>query len=112
MKEDRSLLILTHLSQLIVLVTGFGNLILPLIIWATKKDDVYDMDRQGKQIVNFQISLLIYFFICIPLILLLGLGLIGFIVLGISAIIFPIINTIKVINGEEPHYPFAFNIIK
>ena len=31
MKEDRSLLILTHLSQLIVLVTGFGNLILPLI---------------------------------------------------------------------------------
>jgi hypothetical protein len=112
MKEDRSLLILTHLSQLIVLITGFGNLILPLIIWLSKKNEVYDMDRQGKEIVNFQISLLIYFLICIPLILMLGIGLVGFMVLGISAIIFPIINTIKVINGDEPKYPFVFKVIK
>ena len=112
MKEDRSLLMLTHLSQLIVLVTGFGSLILPLIIWVTQKDTVYEMDRHGKNIINFQISLIIYLFICIPLILFFGLGLIGMICLGISAIIFPIINAIKVNNGEEPNYPFAFQILK
>ena len=111
-KEDRPLLMLTHLSQLIVLVTGFGSLILPLIIWVTKKDEIQDLDQQGKTIINFQISLIIYLFICIPLIILFGLGLIGMIVLGISAIIFPIINAIKVNNGEEPYYPYVFQILK
>jgi uncharacterized Tic20 family protein len=112
MKEDKQLLVLTHLSQLIILITGFGSLILPLIIWLTQKDKVYQMDEQGKEIINFQISLIIYVIICIPLILFFGLGLIGFIVLGISAMIFPIINAMKVNNDQKPNYPFVFTLLK
>jgi uncharacterized Tic20 family protein len=112
MKEDKQLLVLTHLSQLIILITGFGSLILPLIIWLTQKDKVYQLDSQAKEIINFQISLIIYVIICIPLILLFGLGLLGFIVLGISSIIFPIINAMKVNNDQTPNYPFVFSILK
>ena len=65
MRQDRQLLVITHLSQLITLVTGFGSLILPLILWLTQKEKVYQMDDHGKRIVNFQISLIIYFIICI-----------------------------------------------
>ncbi|MGJ8593664.1 MAG: DUF4870 domain-containing protein [Aquaticitalea sp.] len=111
MREDRQLLVITHLSQLVTLVTGFGSLILPLIIWVTQKEKVSQMDTHGKNIINFQLSLIIYFIICIPLILLFGLGLLGFLVLGIVAIIFPIINAIKVSNGENPTYPLSFNFI-
>ena len=111
MREDRQLLVITHLSQLVTLVTGFGSLIVPLIIWATQKEKVSNMDAHGKNIINFQLSLIVYFIICIPLILLFGLGLLGFIVLGISAIIFPVINAIKASNGETPTYPLSFNFI-
>src|SRR5690606_9675267 len=95
MREDRTLIVITHLSQLITLLTGFGSLILPLILWVTQKEKVYQMDTHGKNIINFQLSLIVYCIICVPLILLFGLGILGFIVLGIIAIVFPIINAIK-----------------
>jgi uncharacterized Tic20 family protein len=103
MREDNQLIVITHLSQLVTLVTGFGSLLIPLILWLTQKDKVYQMDEHGKNIVNFQLSLIVYFIICIPLILLLG--------LGIISIIFPIVNAIKASNGEIPKYPISFNFI-
>ena len=48
MRQDRQLIVLTHLSQLITLLTGFGSLILPLILWTTQKEKVYQMDAHGK----------------------------------------------------------------
>jgi uncharacterized Tic20 family protein len=111
MRQDNQLIVITHLSQLIMLVTGFGSLLLPLVLWLTQKEKVYQMDVHGKNIVNFQLSLIVYFILCIPLILLFGLGLLGFIVLGIVAIIFPIVNAIKASHGETPTYPFAINFI-
>lgn len=111
MRQDRQLIVLTHLSQLITLVIGFGSLILPLILWSSNKGRVYQMDEHGKNILNFQISLIIYAIICIPLILFLGLGILGLIALGIISIVFPIINAIKASNGETPKYPLSLSFI-
>ncbi|MCF8272739.1 MAG: DUF4870 domain-containing protein [Flavobacteriaceae bacterium] len=112
MRQDNQLLVVTHLSQLASLLTGFGGLIIPLILWTTQKEKVFNMDEQGKRIVNFQLSLIIYAIICIPLILLLGLGILGFIVLGIISIVFPIMNAIKASNGETSDYPMSIHFIK
>lgn len=111
MKEDRQTLMLTHLSQLLDLITGFGGLIVPLVIWVTKKDEIYAMDEHGKSIINFQLSMLLYVFICIPLILLFGLGIIGLIGIGVLCFIFPIVNAVKANNGEAPHYPLTISFI-
>ena len=72
MKENKQLLVLTHLSQLLDFVSGIGGFVVPLILWLTKKDEVYGMDQHGKAILNFRISMFLYVLICIPLILLLG----------------------------------------
>lgn len=112
MKEDKQILVLTHLSQLLNFVTGFGGLIVPLVIWVSKKDEIYQMDEQGKAIINFQISMLIYAIICIPLILFLGLGILGLIFIGFMNLIFPIINAMKVNNGETINYPLSFQFVK
>ncbi|EAP86873.1 MULTISPECIES: DUF4870 domain-containing protein [Croceibacter] len=112
MREDKSLLVITHLSQLLTYITGIGGLIVPLIIWAFKKDEVFALDQQGKDIVNFQISIIIYSIICIPLILLFGLGILGLIGIGLIALIFPILNAIRVSNGEEVKYPLTIQILK
>jgi len=111
MKTNNQLLVITHLSQLLDLVTVIGGFIVPLVIWLTNKDKVYHMDEHGKAIINFRLSMLIYVVICIPLILFFGLGLLGFLIIGILYFILPILNAIKASNGEEPNYPFSFTIL-
>lgn len=111
MREDRQLLVITHLCQLLTTLTGFGGLIVPLVIWVTQKDKVYQMDEHGKRIINFQLSLIIAAIVCIPLIFLFGIGIIFLIILGIISIIYPVINAIKTSNGELPTYPLSLNFI-
>lgn len=112
MREDNQMLVLTHLSQLLDLVTGIGGFIVPLVLWLTQKDKVAGMDMHGKMILNFQISLFLYSIISIPLIFLFGLGIFVIIAIAIIAIVLPILNAIKVSNGEMPSYPFTIEIIK
>ena len=59
----------THLSQLLTYITGFGDLIVPLIVGLTQRDKVLAMEHQDQQIVNFQSSLIVYCILYIPLIL-------------------------------------------
>lgn len=112
MREDKQLLVITHLSQLLDFVTGIGGFIVPLIIWLTQKEQVAGMDMHGKMILNFQISLFIYSIISIPLIFLFGLGIFILIAIGLIALILPIINAIKVSNGEMPDYPLSIKFLK
>ncbi len=51
---------LIHLSSLSQYFIPFGNFILPLIIWSTNKDKSEYVDTQGKQVINFQLSLFLY----------------------------------------------------
>ncbi len=112
MRKDRSLLVITHLSQLLDIITGFGGFIVPLILWLTQRERVLAMDEHGKSIMNFQMSMFIYAMICIPLILLFGLGILGLIIIAILCFVFPILNAIKASNGEHPSYPLSLQIIK
>lgn len=112
MREDRSLLAIAHLSQLLDLITVVGGFIVPLVLWLTQRDRVLAMDAHGKSIINFQISMFLYCIICIPLILLFGLGILGLIGIGIITLIFPIVNAIKASNGDLPYYPLNINFIK
>lgn len=110
-RTDNQLLAITHLSQLLDYVTGFGGLILPLILWACNKNSVSQMDEHGKAILNFQLSILIYSLISIPLILFFGLGILTLIAIAIIALVFPIINAINSSNGKEAYYPLSLRII-
>ena len=111
MKENRQLLVFTHLSQLLDFVTGIGGFIVPLLLWLVKKGEVFDMDRHGKAILNFRISMFLYLLICIPFVLLFGLGLLGFIVIGLFYIIFPIINAVRASNNQQPNYPLSIKFL-
>ena len=105
MREDRHMLRLTHLSQLL-------NFIIPLVLWVITKDKIYEMNEHGKSILNFQLSMILYAIICVPAILLLGLGVLGLISIAVSSLVFPIVNAIKANNGESPSYPFTIKFVK
>lgn len=101
-RTDNQLLALTHASQLLTYLTGFGGLIVPLVIWLSTKDNVLGMDEHGRSIVNFQLTMLLMLAISVPAILLFGLGLLGFLFVGIIGFILPIMNTVRAANGEAP----------
>lgn len=111
-RTDNSLLVITHLSQLLTYITGFGGLIVPLVLWLTQKDKVEGMDEHGKSIVNFQLTLILIAILSIPGIFLFGLGILGLIFVGIVGFIIPIVNAIKASNGESPSYFTTIRFIK
>ena len=109
--EMKSFLTLLHLSQLAGLLIPYGGLVLPLVMWLTNKDEFPEVDRHGKVIVNWMISLTIYLFVSLILSLLV-IGIPLLIILGLLALIFPIIGGIKAGNGEQWHYPLTIEFIK
>ncbi|UCD37054.1 MAG: DUF4870 domain-containing protein [Fidelibacterota bacterium] len=102
---------LCHLSALTGLLgNGLGFLIGPLVVWLFKKEDDPFIDDQGKEAVNFQITM----FIALAISALLMLVLIGFvlmIVVGIMMVVFPIIGALKANQGERYRYPVSFRFI-
>ena len=111
-KIDNNLLVATHLCQLLTYISRFGGLVVPLILWLTQKDKVASMDIQGKQIVNFQLSIIVYCILSIPLIFVFGLGILTLIAICIISVVIPIVNAIKVNNQEPPVYFMNIDFIK
>lgn len=110
-RKDNQLLLIAHLSQLLTYVTGFGGLLVPLIIWAVNKDKIEGLNEHGKEIINFQFSMILFAIICIPLILAFGLGVLGLIIIGIISFVMPIVNGIKASQGVFSKYPLSIRFI-
>ncbi|MBS1811987.1 MAG: DUF4870 domain-containing protein [Acidobacteria bacterium] len=111
-KDDRNWALICHLSGLAGF-TGipFANVIAPLIIWMMKKDQSWFVNDQGKEAVNFQISLTIYVIIAaILIILLIGIPLLF--VLGIGGLILMIVAAMKANEGVTYRYPLTIRFIK
>jgi uncharacterized Tic20 family protein len=58
--NQKNLATFTHLSTLSQYCIPFGNYIFPILIWSTNKDKSELIDHQGKQAINFQLSILLY----------------------------------------------------
>ncbi|MHC5083034.1 MAG: DUF4870 domain-containing protein [Planctomycetota bacterium] len=101
-----------HLAALAMyLPIPFGNILGPLIVWLIKKDEFPFVEDQGRESLNFQISIGIYFLACIPLIfVVIGIPLI--IGLGIFNLVMIIISSISANKGETYRYPLNLRLIK
>jgi uncharacterized Tic20 family protein len=102
---------LCHLIAFAGFVIPFGNIIGPLVIWLIKKDQYEFVDDQGKESLNFQISMTIYFIISAILTVIL-IGVLLLIALAIFDIVVLIIATIKANGGEKYRYPLTIRLIK
>jgi uncharacterized Tic20 family protein len=96
------------LCHLLGLITNFLG---PLIIWLIKKDDDPFIDSNGKEALNFQLSVMfamiaagILSFVCIGALLMP--------VIMALDIVFSIIACIKASNGEDYKYPLCIRLVK
>jgi uncharacterized Tic20 family protein len=96
------------LCHLLGIFIGFLG---PLIIWLIKRDEDKFIDEQGKEALNFQITLIIAWavgaistFLCIGFILLPA--------IWVCDLIFCIMGAVKANKGEHYKYPINIRFIK
>lgn len=102
----RGLCTLLHLSALAGYFFPFANFLIPLVIWLLKKDEAPDIDRCGREVLNFNLTMLIAFVVAGLLVLLL----IGFLlipVLWVYGLVVTIIAAVRANDGLHYRYPLC-----
>jgi len=94
-----------HFAAFLGAVFPFGNLLGPLILWQMKKDVDPFIDAQGKEALNFQITVSLAGLLCI-LLMFVVIGVFLLPLLGIAALVLTIIGGIKANEGKDYRYPF------
>jgi len=100
-----------HLSVFASYLIPILGIVIPIVIWQVKKDVYPSIDAHGRVVVNGIISFFIFLVLCVPLIFLFLVGIPMMIVIGILAVVFPVVGGIKATNGEVWRYPLTINFV-
>ncbi|RON56388.1 DUF4870 domain-containing protein [Pseudomonas frederiksbergensis] len=110
-QEVRQWAMFCHLSALLGIWIPFGTLIGPLILWQMKREMDPFIDAQGKEALNFQLTVAIACTISFFLMfIIIGFFLFGLIAIG--ALVLTIIAGVKANEGVPYRYPFTWRLIK
>lgn len=109
---------IVHLSALVGFLIPFGNVLGPLVIWVIKKDELPEVDRHGKEALNYHISISIYLAVAWAITLVLTLVFIGILLVPVVAIaniilmaLFPVLAGVKANEGGWYDYPMTIRFI-
>ena len=110
-QDERTWGMLAHLSTFAGFLLPLGSVLGPLVVWLVKRDQSPFVAEQGKEALNFNISVLLAAIVCAVLVYVF----IG-ILLGVALCIFwltvTIIAAIKASEGVHYRYPFALRLVK
>ncbi|CRM60001.1 MULTISPECIES: DUF4870 domain-containing protein [Pseudomonas] len=109
--EARQGAMLCHFAAFLGFVFPFGSVVGPLILWQIRKEKDAFIDDQGKEALNFQITVAIAWLVCMVL----AFAVIGFflmIALAIATVVMTIIGGIKANKGIAYRYPFTWRLVK
>jgi uncharacterized protein len=110
-ETERNWSMLCHLSAFAGFFFPFGAVIGPLICWMSRRDDSAWVNINGRNALNFQLSLLLYMVLAVPLcFIIIGFPIIGFLVT--LKVICIIIASIKASKGELFRYPIVIPFIQ
>ncbi len=111
-REARKWAMVCHIISLVGLMgNGIGFFLGPLIVWLIKREDHPFIDRQGKEAVNFQLTMILAFLVS-AILCLVVIGFLFIFILAVLIIVLPIIAAVKANEGKEFEYPFAIRFIR
>ncbi len=110
---------LCHVCGLAGGVVPLGNIIGPIIIWQVKKDELPEVVAHAKEVLNFQITIIIALLACVPLFFLGALLVFPFLLIvpliaaiSIGALVCTIIGIVKASEGRFYTYPCTIRFFK
>ena len=107
--DERMWAMFCHLGTLVTWFP-FANVIIPMTIWLVKKEKSPLVNDQGKEALNFQITMLIGYAICIPLCFVL-IVIPAIFALFLYHVVFSIVAAIKSNEGLAYRYPYTLRLI-
>jgi uncharacterized Tic20 family protein len=110
-KEERTWGMFCHLVVFLGLIIPFASIIGPLVIWMIKRDEMPFVDDQGKESLNFQITMMLATIVSAILMFVL-IGFVLIFVVIIFQLIVVIIASIKANEGVYYRYPLSIRFIK
>lgn len=129
LEDEHIWLVALHFSNIV------GFLLMSLLVWSVNKRKSYQIDQQGRAVINFQLTLLVVFlvlvfaWIAIPILVMtltpaggyVRLGVLEFVIMGVF---FPLVlvgifsiyqgvkNIIRVFTDKPYHYPWSIKFVK
>lgn len=97
---------LAGFAALVPAVLVIGCVLGPLVVWLLKKNEYPFVDEQGKEAVNFQLTMLI-FLVALPLTCI---GIVLLPAVPVLDFIFVVIAAIKADDGHHYRYPYPLII--
>jgi uncharacterized protein len=110
-ESERNWAMFCHLSAFSGFFFPFGGIIGPLVCWLSKKDESVWVYVNGRDSMNFQLSILLYIVLALPLcFILIGIPIVA--ALGTLKVICIIIASVKAAKGESFRYPLSIPFIQ
>jgi len=110
-KEERTWGMFCHLIVFTGFIIPFASIIGPLVIWMIKRDEMPFVDDQGKESLNFQITIMLAM-IASGILMFVLIGFVLIFVVVIFQFIMIIIASIKANEGVYYRYPMCIRLIK
>lgn len=102
-----------HLSALAMFTCiPFANILGPLIVWLVKRQEIPFVDDQGKEALNFQITMAVAYIAIVILYMILRIFWALFPLLTIFDVVFIIIASIQARAGTAYRYPVSLRLVK
>jgi uncharacterized Tic20 family protein len=121
-------LTLLHLSSVVCIV------IIPLLLWSWKKDQSYKIDRQGRAVLNFQMTIMFVLFACALILIVIPSALMSALrldqqpdILGNILTVLPplpilfvalftayqgVVNTFRALTDQSIRYPLSIQFVR
>lgn len=111
-KAERDWAVICHLAAFTGLILPYVGIVIgPLVVWLLKKDGMPFVDDQGREAVNFQITIFIAGLVCMVLVwVLIGFALLA--ALALFDVIVTVIAAIRASEGVAYRYPVNLRLIK
>ena len=110
-KDQRTWGMLCHLLALVGWLIPFASILAPLIVWLVKKDEMPFVADQGKESLNFQLTVFVAAIVGMILTFIL-IGIFLLIALAIYQIVMVVIASMKANEGVMYRYPYTIRFIK
>lgn len=110
-RQERSWGMGCHLAALAGFIIPFGNIIGPLVLWLMKRDESEFVNDQGKESLNFQITVTILAIVS-GILIIVVIGIVLLILVAIFSLVMIILAAVKASEGEKYRYPFNIRLIQ
>jgi len=129
--NDNLWLAILHLSSMLCIV------VIPLLLWSWKKNQSYKINQQGRQVLNFQISMTLSLFAAVAVLLIVPMALVfmeeaaiasleqspifialliclpaPLILIGIFCTYQGVVNAMRALADRPVHYPLSIPFVK